>query len=131
MVISHLPEVTQPDIVPEIADLMLRLEGKAWSLCTGAHGDRIYLSLRTSKPRSDAGKIMRRLVVPTGRGGGHGSMAGGWVPRTAEAEKQQQRLGERMARALRSDPQKIEPLRVPAERVAAAAAETAAATRIT
>jgi nanoRNase/pAp phosphatase (c-di-AMP/oligoRNAs hydrolase) len=131
LVISHLPDVTQPDIVPEIADLMLRLEGKAWSLCTGAHGDRIYLSLRTSKPRADAGRIMRRLVAPTGRGGGHGSMAGGWVPRTAEAEKQQQRLGERMARALRSDPQKIEPLRVPAERVAVAATETAAATRIT
>jgi nanoRNase/pAp phosphatase (c-di-AMP/oligoRNAs hydrolase) len=72
LVLSHLPEVTQPDIVPEIADCCLRMDGKTWSLCTGTHGDRIYLSLRTTKPRADAGKIMRRLVSPTGRGGGHG-----------------------------------------------------------
>src|SRR5207253_4239895 len=32
LVVSHLGEVTQPDIVPEIADLLLRLEGKTWSL---------------------------------------------------------------------------------------------------
>ncbi len=106
--------MTQPDIVPEIADLLLRMDGKTWSLCTGLHGERIYLSLRTTKPRADAGKIMRRLVSPTGRGGGHGSMAGGWVPRTADVERQQQRIGERLARALRKDPQRLEPLRLKA-----------------
>jgi len=115
LVVSHLSDVTQPDIVPEIADLLLRLDGKTWSLCTGCHGDRIYLSLRTTKPRADAGRLMRRLVSPSGRGGGHGSMAGGWVPRTADAERQQQRLGERLARALRKDPQKLEPLRLTVE----------------
>jgi nanoRNase/pAp phosphatase (c-di-AMP/oligoRNAs hydrolase) len=119
LVITHLPEVTQPDIVPEIADLLLRLEGRTWSLCTGAHGDRVYLSLRTTKPRADAGKLMRRLVGSQGRGGGHGSMAGGWVRRTADTERQQQRLGERLARALRKDPQGIEPLRLEPGRAAA------------
>jgi nanoRNase/pAp phosphatase (c-di-AMP/oligoRNAs hydrolase) len=119
LVISHLPEVTQPDIVPEIADLLLRMDGKTWSLCTGAHGDRIYLSLRTSKPRADAGKPMRRLVSPQGRGGGHGTMGGGWVPRTADVERQQQRIGERLARALRKDPHRLEPLRLSGEPSAA------------
>jgi nanoRNase/pAp phosphatase (c-di-AMP/oligoRNAs hydrolase) len=128
LVVSHLPEITQPDIVPEIADLLLRLEGKTWSLCTGAHGDRIYLSLRTTKPRADAGRIMRRLVSPQGRGGGHGSMAGGWVPRTADPERQQQRLGERLARALRKDPQRLEPLRL--EPVRAQAETLAPAPRV-
>jgi nanoRNase/pAp phosphatase (c-di-AMP/oligoRNAs hydrolase) len=132
LVMSHLSEVTQPDIVPEIADLLLRLDGKTWSLCTGPHGDRIYLSLRTTKPRADAGRIMRRLVSPAGRGGGHGSMAGGWVPRTAEAERQQQRLGERLARALRKDPQRIEPLRLKPPEAKPVEAEPGAATpRIT
>ncbi|HEV8631989.1 MAG TPA: DHHA1 domain-containing protein [Thermoanaerobaculia bacterium] len=112
LVVSHLPEVTQPDIVPEIADLLLRLEGKTWALATGAHGDRIYLSLRTTNGRADAGRLMRRLVAPHGRGGGHGTMAGGWVPRTGDGERQQQRLGERLARALRKDPQRLEPLRL-------------------
>ena len=132
LVLSHLPEVTQPDIVPEIADLLLRMDGKTWSLCTGLHGDRIYLSLRTTKPRADAGKIMRRLVSPTGRGGGHGSMAGGWVPRTADVERQQQRIGERLARALRKDPQRLEPLRLKAAETKPVETEPAAgAPRIT
>ncbi len=127
LVLSHLPEVTQPDIVPEIADLLLRMEGKTWSLATGLHGDRIYLSLRTTKPRADAGRIMRRLVGRSGRGGGHGSMAGGWVPRTGDVERQQQRLGERLARALRKDPQRLEPLRVAVEPPAGAPRITRAA----
>ncbi len=41
LVVSHLGRVEQPDIVPEIADLFLRMEGKTWSLChravRGAH----------------------------------------------------------------------------------------------
>lgn len=132
LVVSHLGEITQPDIVPEIADLLLRMDGKTWALCTGAHGDRIYLSLRTTKPGADAGRIMRRLASPSGRGGGHGSMAGGWVPRTADVERQQQRLGERLARALRKDPQKLEPLRLKAQEPKSVEAEPAnGAARIT
>jgi nanoRNase/pAp phosphatase (c-di-AMP/oligoRNAs hydrolase) len=110
LVISHLGPVPQPDIVPEIADLLLRLEGKAWALCTGRHGDRLYLSLRTTNGRADAGRLMRRLVGANGRGGGHGTMAGGWVPAATEEERQQLRLSERMATALRKDPGKLEPL---------------------
>ncbi|MCB1036668.1 MAG: DHH family phosphoesterase, partial [Acidobacteria bacterium] len=50
LVLSHLGVVEQPDIVPEIADLLLRLEGKTWALCTGLYGQRIYLSIRTTNP---------------------------------------------------------------------------------
>ena len=100
--------------MPEIADLLLRMEGKTWSLCTGPYGDRIYLSLRTTNPRADAGRLMRRLVGRQGKGGGHGMMAGGWVPLDGRRERQLQRLGERLARALRKDPQRLEPLRLKA-----------------
>jgi nanoRNase/pAp phosphatase (c-di-AMP/oligoRNAs hydrolase) len=112
LVISQLGEVTQPDIVPEIADLLLRLEGRTWSMCSGVHGERLYVSLRTTNGRADAGRLMRRLVAPNGRGGGHGTMGGGWLPLQGEPERQQQRLAERVARALRKDPQRIEPLRL-------------------
>lgn len=114
LVLSHLGPVPQPDIVPELADLLVRIEGKTWSLCTGSHGERLYLSLRTSNPRADAGRLMRQLVGRQGRGGGHGTMAGGWVPLAADAERQLQRLQERLAHALRRDPQRIEPLRLDA-----------------
>ena len=112
LVVSHLGPVPQPDIVPEIADLLVRLAGKTWSLATGWHGDRLYLSLRTTNPRADAGRSMHRLVRPQGRGGGHGTMAGGWVPLAPDVEKQLQRIQERLCRELRKDPARLEPLRL-------------------
>ncbi|MEM9291861.1 MAG: DHH family phosphoesterase [Acidobacteriota bacterium] len=119
LVLSHLGEVEQPDIVPEIADLLLRLEGKTWSLCTGTYQDRIYLSIRTTNPRAQAGQIMRRLVGRKGKGGGHSMTAGGWVhhPGNGKATSAQRRLGTRLAKYLRKKPEKIVKLlaKLPAE----------------
>ena len=118
LIVTHMGEIDQPDIVPEIADLLLRLEGKTWSLATGLHGDRVYLSLRTSNPRADAGRLMRRLVGRRGKGGGHGMMAGGWLPRPkaagADPAAVQRQLAEKLAKALKRSPEKIEPLLRPA-----------------
>jgi nanoRNase/pAp phosphatase (c-di-AMP/oligoRNAs hydrolase) len=114
LVISHLGVVEQPDIVPEIADLLLRMEGKTWSLCTGRFEDRVYLSIRTTNPRADAGGLMRRLVGRRGKGGGHGMLAGGWMPRDrapgGDPVALQKVLGRRLARALRKKPEKITPV---------------------
>lgn len=105
LVVSHLGQVEQPDIVPEIADLLLRLEGKTWSMCSGRFGERIYLSIRTTNPRADAGALMRRLVGRRGKGGGHGMIAGGWMPIDrapgGDPAALQSLLGRRLARALR------------------------------
>jgi nanoRNase/pAp phosphatase (c-di-AMP/oligoRNAs hydrolase) len=114
LIISHLGPVEQPDIVPEIADLLLRAEGKTWSLCTGLYGDRVYLSVRTSNSRAEAGHLMRRLVGRRGKGGGHGTTAGGWLPITAgyaaDPAALQRQLARRLARLLRKNPEKIAPI---------------------
>lgn len=112
LVVSHLGTVEQPDIVPEIADLLLRLEGKTWSLVTGYYEQRLYLSIRTTNPRADAGALMRRLVGRRGKGGGHAMMAGGWLDAskvaTAEDRREmQKKLAARLARELRKNPEKI------------------------
>ena len=111
LIVSHLGDVEQPDIVPEIADLLLRMEGKTWSLCTGFFGERLYLSIRTTNSRADAGSVMARLVGRRGKGGGHGMMAGGWVDasKTAPADrgKLQRQLGTRLARELKKSPEKM------------------------
>jgi nanoRNase/pAp phosphatase (c-di-AMP/oligoRNAs hydrolase) len=113
-VISHLGRVEQPDIVPEIADLMLRLKGKTWSLCTGVFEDRLYLSIRTTNARADAGQLIRRLLGRRGKGGGHGMMAGGWVPLTDSSEAAvaslQTGLSKRLARYLKKNPERLAPL---------------------
>lgn len=116
LIVTHLGEVEQPDIVPEVADLLLRLEGKTWSLATGLYGDRVYLSIRTTNVRADAGHIMRKLVRRSGKGGGHGMLAGGWVKITtgyAENPRSlQEQLARRLAKALRKNPDKLQPLRL-------------------
>jgi nanoRNase/pAp phosphatase (c-di-AMP/oligoRNAs hydrolase) len=114
LVISHLDEVEQPDIIPEIADLLLRMEGKTWTLCTGRFHGRVYLSIRTSNPRAEAGQMMRKLVGRHGKGGGHGRTAGGWVTiqpaYLAQPGALQAQLAGRFARALGKDPGRISPL---------------------
>lgn len=111
LILSHLGDVEQPDIVPEIADLLLRMEGKTWSLCTGFYGERLYLSIRTTSSRADAGSVMRRLVGRRGKGGGHGMMAGGWVDASktppAERGKLQRQLGLKLVRELKKSLEKM------------------------
>jgi nanoRNase/pAp phosphatase (c-di-AMP/oligoRNAs hydrolase) len=111
LILSHLGEVGQPDIVPELADLLLRMEGKTWSLCTGVYGDRLYLSIRTTNPRADAGSLMRRLIGRRGKGGGHGRTAGGWIDAArmgpAELARLQNTIAARLAVALRKKPEKM------------------------
>jgi len=114
LVVSHLGPVDQPDIVPEVADLLLRLEGKTWSLCTGIYEDRLYLSIRTTNPRADAGRLMRRLLGRRGKGGGHGMIAGGWMTldglKNGKAEGLQARLAARLAKMLKKNPDRLQPI---------------------
>lgn len=111
LVVSQLGRVEQPDIVPEIADLLLRLEGKTWALCTGIYEDRIYLSIRTTNPRAQAGRLMRRLIGRKGKGGGHSMIAGGWVQiKNGNPAAQQRALGDRLAKLLRKNPEKLAPV---------------------
>jgi nanoRNase/pAp phosphatase (c-di-AMP/oligoRNAs hydrolase) len=115
LVMSHLESVDQPDIVPEIADLLVRLEGKTWSLVTGYYGERLYVSIRTTNARADAGGIMRKLLAQRGgKGGGHGMIAGGWVDASkvqpGERKELQKKLGARLASELKKNPGKTAPI---------------------
>lgn len=111
LIVTHLGAVDQPDIVPEIADLLLRLEGKTWALATGLFGDRIYLSIRTTNSRADAGALMQRLIARRGKGGGHGRSAGGWVDAAkvapADRPRLQRELAARLAKELKKNPEKL------------------------
>ena len=114
LVVSHIGPVEQPDIVPEIADLLLRLEGKTWSAVTGLYENRLYMSVRTTNPRADAGRLMRRILGRRGKGGGHGMIAGGWIetnddPRSTP-EALQRHMARRLAQLLKKNPDRLMPL---------------------
>ena len=78
--ISSLGRITSEAIVPELADLLLRIDGVSWSLCMGEMGSNLLLSLRSTSRTYLAGKVIRKLLCDTGSAGGHREMAGGQVP---------------------------------------------------
>jgi nanoRNase/pAp phosphatase (c-di-AMP/oligoRNAs hydrolase) len=82
-IVSNLGETDNPDMIGEIADLLLRREGIAWTLCYGRFNGRMLLSLRTSDPAANAGRIMRAIVGKYGTGGGHNALAGAQIDLTS------------------------------------------------
>lgn len=74
--ICRAGDVIDPDFVPEMADFAARLDGIAWALALGRHGDLLYLSLRANDTSARAGEVIQKLVDGVGTGGGHGLRAG-------------------------------------------------------
>jgi nanoRNase/pAp phosphatase (c-di-AMP/oligoRNAs hydrolase) len=80
LAIADLGDLGVPEMVPEFADLIMRLRGIRWAFCFGMYRGDLYLSLRTSRRDSDAGAVIQRIVGAHGRAGGHGMIAGGKIP---------------------------------------------------
>ncbi len=79
-VISDLGEVNNPDMIAEMADLLLRSENADWALCYAQFKDMLLLSMRTNQSDGDAGAVMRKIAGKSGTGGGHNMFAGGQIP---------------------------------------------------
>jgi len=77
LLVANLMEICFPEVVAEMADNLVRLEGIETVLSMGHYNDEVILSIRTTNCRLNAGEIIRRLVAGRGTAGGHGMMAGG------------------------------------------------------
>ncbi len=93
---THLDGVKQPEFVAETADLLLRAERITWSFCTACHQDTLLVSLRSSHPNAQCGRMVRQAIGRSGSGGGHRQMAAGSVNLSGlsatEREKRRQDL---------------------------------------
>ena len=78
-VVSCIQSCHSGEMIAEVADLLLRLEGMTVAVCYGVCGDKIYLSVRTSSSAGNAALKMSRVIRGIGTGGGHRTMAGGQV----------------------------------------------------
>lgn len=76
---AHIGEVPYPEVVAEMADLLLKHERISWSLCTGRFMGELIISVRSSNPKAKAGKLIRVLVPDPDRAGGHDMFAGGKI----------------------------------------------------
>jgi len=103
--VAPVGQVESPEIVAEIAELLMRCENVDISLARGVCQDCLHLSLRTLAADVDLGKLMRSLVRGIGSGGGHEGAAGGQIPlagvSAADRRKIEQTLLRRLLRRLR------------------------------
>lgn len=79
-IVTGLGPVENPDMIAEVADLLLRDDETNWTLCYGIYQDRLLVSIRTSQETVRADRVIRRIVGRKGTGGGHPSYAGGQIP---------------------------------------------------
>ena len=94
--ISDLGKVHNVDIIPKLADLLLRLEGVTWSLCMGRTNNMLVLSLRSSSRKYRAGRVIRRLLGKLGSAGGHTVMAAGQVQLDTLDKSEKEKLSQRL-----------------------------------
>jgi len=76
---SRLGSIEHPDLVPQVADLLITHERMGWCICTGRYKGEIYISIRTINVKAEAGRLLRRIVNRRGTAGGHGMIAGGRI----------------------------------------------------
>lgn len=119
---SHLSAITQPEIVAEVADLLLRMEGLRWSFCTAYVNDGLFISLRSNQAGARCSRLLRSVIGRRGSSGGHDSMAAGFIdlresPEVERAERRQAIVGSLLGKIFRRAPvefDKIEQLAQPA-----------------
>jgi nanoRNase/pAp phosphatase (c-di-AMP/oligoRNAs hydrolase) len=99
-VVCDLAEIYTPDMVAEVAERFMSLEGMRWSLAFGEYEDAIYYSIRTSDRRMNAGRLIREVIEEKGgSAGGHGTMAGARLPVKGLAAAARKRLREEVVRS--------------------------------
>lgn len=99
VVITRIPQAANPDLIAEVAELMMRLEGMRTSVCYGACGRFVHLSARAIDARGHVDQRIRRVVARIGTGGGHNTMAGGQVPINGAPDALLAQIHERILRA--------------------------------
>ena len=102
-VISRIRTCHNADMLAEVADLLLRLEGMRSAVCYGVKADQILLSARSLDARSNTARRMKHVVAQIGSGGGHLTMAGGQIPIEGDVEKRVAQVYQRILEAFAPD----------------------------
>jgi nanoRNase/pAp phosphatase (c-di-AMP/oligoRNAs hydrolase) len=96
VILCSLGRIDTPEMVAEVADLLLRMEGKQAVFCGGLAGRTYYVSVRTDLADRDAFDLIRGALDGEGSFGGHGSVAGGVVELKDAAARTLKRLERRL-----------------------------------
>jgi nanoRNase/pAp phosphatase (c-di-AMP/oligoRNAs hydrolase) len=102
IICTHIGEVPYPEVVAEMADLLLKHERISWSLCTGRFMGELIISVRSSNPKAHAGKLIQALVPDRSRAGGHDMFAGGKIPLVGYQKKEIDELEKNLSKKFAS-----------------------------
>jgi len=100
LLVFNLYQIDNPDIVAEMADFLLRLEGVKVVLGMGHFQDEEILSLRTDREDVFAGEMIRRVLQGLGTAGGHHMTAGGQIKQLKGGAAVQKELEDKLTRRL-------------------------------
>jgi nanoRNase/pAp phosphatase (c-di-AMP/oligoRNAs hydrolase) len=80
VVLCSLGRVENPEMVAEVADLLLRMEHAKFVYCGGLVERSFHVSVRCEPGERDAWFLIRDALRGEGSFGGHGTVAGGFIP---------------------------------------------------
>jgi nanoRNase/pAp phosphatase (c-di-AMP/oligoRNAs hydrolase) len=85
--VIHLGEINREDVIPQMAEFCLQIEGVEWGVVSGLVQNRVVISVRNVGYVKSAGEIMKKLYDELGSAGGHRAMAKAVVPLDRFKEK--------------------------------------------
>ncbi len=98
--LCSLGRTPSPEMVAEIADLLLRMEGVRAVFCGGLVNGQYYMSVRT-EDGGDAWRLLREAMDgEDGSCGGHGSVAGGSIHVNTDDSRALRRLERRLEKSI-------------------------------
>ncbi len=80
VIFSHLGDVAREDVIPQLADFCLQVEGVDWSVVSGVFGGELIVSIRNVGFVQAAGTVVKAAWASMGPCGGHRSMAKAILP---------------------------------------------------
>jgi nanoRNase/pAp phosphatase (c-di-AMP/oligoRNAs hydrolase) len=85
--VIHMGEINREDVISQMAEFCLQIEGVEWGIVSALVKDRVVISVRNVGYVKSAGEIMKTLYDDIGSAGGHRAMAKAVIPLDRFKEK--------------------------------------------
>ncbi|MBN1341033.1 MAG: DHH family phosphoesterase [Phycisphaerae bacterium] len=95
-VVCLLPRAEGPELVGEVADLLIRCESVKRVLCGAVVGQDLLVSVRAQWASENAAELVRSALAGIGHGGGHGHRAGGKIAGVAREGRVPEQIQDRL-----------------------------------
>jgi nanoRNase/pAp phosphatase (c-di-AMP/oligoRNAs hydrolase) len=95
--VLHMGEINREDVIPQMAEFCLQIEGVDWAVVSGLVKERVVISVRNQGYVKSAGEIMKKLYDDIGSAGGHRAMAKAVIP----LDRFKERFGEVSEKVIR------------------------------